>query len=127
MISEKYYDGFENEVEVVIYYYDSNNNKLGIKIWEGYFENLLSGCFNGNANTGGLMESYITHEGFYDEKPWEIKNIQTAIYELERFDEGNVETENINIINIVKQIRGDLISLMKEALKNNISIYIEYD
>ncbi len=32
MINEKYYDGFEGEVEVLFYYYDNMGNHNGFRI-----------------------------------------------------------------------------------------------
>ena len=98
MINEKYYKGFEGEVEIVLYYFAEDGEKNGWKLWEGYFENLLSGCFGNEIKNTGLLDSYVTHEGFYDEKPWKIKDISTAICEIGQFEKENVVTESSNML-----------------------------
>lgn len=127
MINEKYYKGFEGEIEIVLYYFGEDGEKNGWKLWEGYFENLLAGCFGNEIKNTGLLDSYVTHEGFYDEKPWKIKDIFTAICEIGQFEKENVVTESSNMLLTLEEIKNDLLQFLEAAINNNNEVFVDYD
>ena len=126
MIDNKYRINYMYEIEIEIYYKNNNSEKIGYKIWRGYFENLLDGCYGENIAEDGILHGYMLQEEWYDEKPWEIRNIDTAILELERYNKNNVKSGD-DILDKLEDLKKELIKLLKEAKENNHSVYIEYD
>ena len=59
MIDKTYNQGFDGEKEVVIYNL-TNSGKEGYEIWEGYFDNLLDGCYHDKIAKGGILYGYKT-------------------------------------------------------------------
>lgn len=57
----------------------------------------MSGCFFAEPLYTGLLKSYITQEGFYEEKPWKILDNKTVINELNQFNTSNLEIESLDI------------------------------
>ena len=128
MIDDKYFEGFEGEREVYIYYVDKKTQeKTGLLIWEGYFEFLLSACYFKNFEPGGLLECYFYVNGFYDDSPWKIKNILLVIKELNKFDVNNVESNDGDTINVLIKLRKEILSFLKKANKEKEDVYIEYN
>ena len=127
MVDNSYYKGFEGEVEVEIYYLDENNKRIGYKLWEGYFENILSGAFSEKHNSGGLLESYVSHGGWYDEVPWRVKDITLAITELKQFRKENLEPELKNMSQRLQEIDIKLVKFFENCQKEKRIVYIEYD
>lgn len=127
MIDNKYYQGFEGELDVDIYYTNDENEHIGFKLWEGYFENILSGVYHENYKSDGLLNSYVLHEGWYDEAPWKVKNIFTAIAELNQYDENNIEPELKNLFSALQEITKKLIMLFEDCKNQKKDIYIDYD
>ena len=126
MIETKYIQGFEEEGEVFGYSANKADNR-GLRIWEGYFENLLSGCYSEHFQPGGLMECYCNQNGFYEESPWKIKNLKVAINDLEGFKADNVETTIPEMKKTVLALKDELVSFIKEALENKREVLIEYN
>ncbi|WP_312071751.1 hypothetical protein [Anaerotignum propionicum] len=93
MIDESFYDGYEGVNEVVVYY-NQDSDKIGFKIWNGYFVNLLSGCYNIEIHTDGLLICYQNQDGFYEEQGWRIKNIDVVISELENYSDNHIESQS---------------------------------
>ena len=131
MINEKYYKGFEYEVEIVIYYLSNDNEKVGWKIWNGYFETLLSGCFFKGYSDKGILSSWNSDNGFYDEKPWAIKDTSAVIHELMQFSTNNFETTSEPgsdpLIRAVSELKEDLLLFFEDASENNSVVFIESD
>jgi hypothetical protein len=129
MINEKYYQGFEYEVEVVIYYLSFTGEKVGWKIWVGYFETLLSGCFFVGISDSGILGSWTSHEGFFDEKPWKVKNNSTVIFELKQFafEKTEIESESNHMYQVTLKLYEDLLKFFEDAEKNQYEVFIEYD
>lgn len=124
MIESKYNDGYEGEGGVLLYYH--NGQKEGMLIWEGYFEFLLSACFNKNFQVGGLIESYYNHNGFYETSPWKIKDLRVVIKELKDFKKEEIGTNSPDIIHTVTNLRNELISFLEVPLIEKKDVYIEY-
>jgi hypothetical protein len=131
MIDEKYYKGFEYEIEVIIYYLLDGGEKKGWKIWEGYFETLFSGCYFKGYSDTGILSSWNEHIGFYDEKPWAIKDNSTVVHELIQFSTDNIETTSEpgsdSLIQAVSELKEDLLLFFKNASENKWVVFIEYD
>jgi hypothetical protein len=126
MIDESFYDGYEGVNEVVVYY-NQDSDKIGFKIWNGYFVNLLSGCYNIEIHTDGLLICYQNQDGFYEEQGWRIKNIDVVISELENYSDNHIESQSSVMLTMLSIIKEKLITLLEEAKKSEKIVYIDYD
>lgn len=127
MINENYYKGFEGEKDLDIYYYQEDGEKTGLKIWDGYFELLLSACWLGQVSKGGLLECYADREGFYEEKPWRISNIDVVIKELLQYSPEFEKDISLSMKETLSVLQKDLLMLLDFAVLHNKDIYIDFD
>ncbi|AIS61075.1 Uncharacterised protein [Listeria ivanovii subsp. londoniensis] len=114
---DDYYKGFEGYPEIDFYVY-INGEKMGIEMWDGYFDKIMNELSPINGKWTSLAYYYHLDEGWYDESPWEIPNNKEALELLE-----TVETSQLDVIS--HEILLKLINLLKENINN--TIYIEYD
>lgn len=77
-----------------------------------------------NLEKEGIIKAYFNHEGWYDDSPWAIKDIQLTIKQLKSFDLGKVQQSDI-----IKNVLPDLVQEMIQFLENarNTNVVIEYD
>lgn len=127
MINNKYYIGFQGEPEILFYFKDNDNEKVGFRIWIGYFEYLLGASVSNTIVTGGIIENFVNQEGWYDESPWRIQNSQKAILELGQFNVDNVESKEESIIRILPELQKDMVTLLENSNQNNKILYIAYE
>ncbi|MGG3963811.1 hypothetical protein [Heyndrickxia faecalis] len=117
VINRKYYSGFEGEPELV-----SVNGENKLIIWIGYFEAILDALLETNVEKKGILKEYITHEGWYDDSPWVLKNIQLTIKQLRHFDLDKLcQSDNI------KSVLPHLVQEMIQFLENAKSEYVEIE
>ena len=67
MLNNKYYDGYEGEERIKIWFEDDNSEEIGFIIWNGFFNTILEGCFYSDFQKNGIIECYYNQNGFYDE------------------------------------------------------------
>ena len=96
---------------------------LGYEIWDGYFENLLRGCYNDKIVKGGILYGYMTQEEWCDISPWKIENVRLAVDELEFFSEENIPEMHIMFTEL-RDIQQKLLSLLKDAQEHSHDIFI---
>lgn len=126
MLNNKYYDGYEGEERIKIWFEDDNSEEIGFIIWHGFFNTILEGCFYSDFQKNGIIECYYNQNGFYDEI-WEMIHPEIVLEELRRFNDNSLDTQNKEIIVIVKEVIGQLISLINAAVSKKEKIYIEYE
>lgn len=119
LLNKKYYEGFEGESELVLV---NEENKL--IIWNGYFEAILEALLETNLEKEGIIKEYFYHEGWYDDSPWAIKDLQLTIKQLENFDLNKVHQSD-NIKNVLPDLVQEIIQFLKNARNGNV--VIEYD
>ncbi|MGE8075501.1 dihydroorotate dehydrogenase (quinone) [Listeria welshimeri] len=113
---DNYYKGFEGNPEIDIYTF-SKNKKVGIEMWDGYFDKIMSAVQPVNSEWTSLAYYYNLYEGWYDESPWEIPNNQEALKQFESIDKSTLDK-------VSREILTKIIELLKNNLRN--SIFIEY-
>ncbi|WP_271001601.1 dihydroorotate dehydrogenase (quinone) [Listeria seeligeri] len=113
---EDFYKGFEGYPEIDFYTY-IDDMKLGIEMWEGYFDNIMKEINPSNGRWTSLAYYYHLDEGWYDESPWEIPSNTEALELLETIHISNLDT-------ITQEILLKLINLLKKNI--NSQFYIEY-
>ncbi|OJU18136.1 MAG: hypothetical protein BGN88_04975 [Clostridiales bacterium 43-6] len=126
MIDNTYNQGFGSEKEVVIYSV-TPKGKEGYEMWDGYFENLLRGCYNDKIVKGGILYGYMTLTEWQDESPWRIENVYLALNELTLFSEQNMQPKMDCMSKELREIQEKLLILLKDAVVKGYDVYIEYD
>ena len=58
MLNRQYYEGYEGEGEVKIWYEDGQDEN-GIVIWIGFWETILEGCYIPDYQSNGIIECYF--------------------------------------------------------------------
>ena len=124
MIDNSYNQGFGAEKEVVIYFI-TPQGKEGYEMWDGYFENLLRGCYNDKIVEGGILYGYMTQEAWCDESPWKIENVRLALNELEKFSEEKIPEMQI-MYEELRDIQQKLLELLSCASERGYDVFIEY-
>lgn len=125
MLNNKHYEGYEGEEKVKIWH-EENSKEIGFVIWAGFFNTILEGCFHSDFQKNGIIECYYNQDGFFDEI-WEMKQPEIVLKELSGFNETSLDTQNEEIIVIAKEIIGELVSLISEAVSKKEKIFIEYE
>ena len=120
-LNEKYYDGFDPEPEINIYCAPDE----GLKIWEGYFETLLSGCYQGYKSEDGLLSPHCHVDGYYDEDEWLLPSIETAIHEIQAYDPEKIEMYGSLMQESIKSLQKDLLQFLEKAQKEGKKVYIQ--
>ena len=125
MIDNTYNQGFGAEKEVVVYSV-TPKGKEGYEMWDGYFENLLDGCYHDKIVKGGILYGYMTLTEWQDESPWKIENVPLALDELKLFSEGKIP-EMKSMFQKLRDIQQKLLSLLKYASEHGYDVFIEYN
>ncbi|MGX7418089.1 hypothetical protein ACWOFR_04710 [Carnobacterium gallinarum] len=118
MINNKLFDGYEGEAELT---FTANENKL--IIWNGYFETILDNLLDCEVEKRGIITEYFAHEGWYDDSPWLIEDVNLTIGQLKYFDSSKINQ------NSLKKDLDELIDVIISFLQDNslTDIYIEYN
>ena len=126
IVNSKFYDSFEGYPEIH-FIYETKEQVNRFVIWEGYFETLLSACFSEDIREGGLLHSYRNADGFYDESPWKIPNIDIAINELGLFKKTEIQSDSNDMIMAVENLKSELLSFLTEPQNRGLEVYIDYN
>lgn len=129
-VNDTYYAGFEGEPEIRLIYKDSDESYI-LKIWNGYFDTLLDCLVQIESAQSNILSEYYAHEGWYEESPWEVKNIRENLQLFTSFDINNLTEEEAksltNILPVIPDLKNDIIILLERAVNGNGNVYIEYD
>ncbi|MCG7408432.1 hypothetical protein MH117_13460 [Paenibacillus sp. ACRRX] len=128
MINDSYYVGFEGEPEI-IFMFENLNERYELKLWNGYFETLLD-CMLAQVQSGILNEYYV-YEGWYEESPWEITNIEEAIQLFKSLDANKLAEyggkASKNIISMLPALTCDIVTFLEQANDSGTRVYIIYE
>ncbi len=127
MLNQDFFMDYDYEIHIEIYTINEHNEKIGYNLWSGYLENLLDGCYMVGVKEDGILNGYVQHSEWYDEKPWKIRNLETAISELENFKEEQISEMSKMMIDEIINLKCKLIKLLNEAKENGRDVFIEYD
>ncbi|MCF7618519.1 hypothetical protein [Bacillus sonorensis] len=119
MINTKFYDGFEGEPELIL---SDGENKL--IIWNGYFETILDSLLDKNIEKEGIIKEYFNHEGWYDDSPWVIQDLDLTIDQMKSFDINTLDVSE-DMKNVLPDIVKEIIQFLENA--KNKTVVIEYD
>ncbi|TKI56923.1 hypothetical protein E8L90_16430 [Brevibacillus antibioticus] len=130
MINSSYYVGFEGEPELTLIY-ENLNDRYELRLWNGYFETLLDCMFEQVTDQSGILYEYSIYEGWYEESPWEIKNIKEAIQLFKSFDATKLTEDRVkvskNIIATLPALASDIVTFLEQAITNGNRVFIVYE
>lgn len=113
---DNYYEGFEGNPEIDIYTF-VDNEKVGIEMWDGYFDEIMRKVQSVDGKWQSLAYYYNLYEGWYDDSPWQIPNNEEALNQFKSIDKSDLD-------NIPQEILTKLIKLLEK--NRNQAIFIEY-
>ncbi|MDR4433585.1 MULTISPECIES: hypothetical protein [Bacillus] len=119
MLNTKFYDGFEGEPELALF--DGENKFI---MWNGYFETLLKALLDNNLEKEGIIKEYFYQEGWYDDSPWVIEDVQLAINQMKSFDVSKLDASDGFKEELVELVQ-EIIQFLENA--KNKTVVIEYD
>ncbi|OWR31281.1 hypothetical protein CDO73_07725 [Saccharibacillus sp. O23] len=125
-----YYLGFEGYPEIDLISKNNMDIKT-LKLWVGYFETILDLMSQYEDIEGGILYEYYLHNGWYEESPWELKNLESAIqlfkdFNLEQIDEKMLQ-ESSSIVPILPKVACEIADFLEQALSSKSEVYICYD
>jgi hypothetical protein len=113
-----FYNGFEGEGEIQFIRLLNDGNKNVIRIWEGYFDDLM-GKFEPTPNGWiGLAYYYNLDEGWYEDSPWKIPNIIEALQQFKGIEGAEFRFQES------KSVINEICNLLKNALEDHNCVYI---
>lgn len=114
-----YYDGFESEPEIKFVMNTAENSSV-IRMWVGYFDEIMRMIPPVNDEWIGITYQYNMEEGWYDESPWVIPELNTLRNQIELAKDSVTDTT-------IKSICANLVSMIDDALQTNNQIFIVYE
>lgn len=129
-VNNLYYRGFEGEPDIA-FAFENDAGTHRFIMWIGYFETLLSSMLTYESPQNEFLATYNLHEGWYEDNPWEINNLNEVIQLFEAFDlnkiPGSVRAQSANIMSSLPKLVEDLLKFLANARKNHDKVYILYD
>lgn len=118
-LNRKYYEGFEGEPEIQFICTNGNSHKVYI-IWEGYFDEIMRLMEPNDNGWTGLAYFYNMYLGWYEESPWEIKDLKGALKQFELIDDHQLCDKAQEILALICDI-------LRKAIFNNFKVFIARD
>jgi len=90
IVNSKYYEGYEGEGEMQFIRHFSNGDKFILRIWDGYFDQIMGLIEPEESGWTGLAYYYNVEEPWWEE-PWRIPDIDIVLEQLQ-----NIKTDSLN-------------------------------
>lgn len=130
IVNNSYYTGFESESEIALVYEKTNEIQV-LKMWTGYFDTMLDLMCQYEAYNDGILYEYYIHEGWYEESPWELTNLDATIQLFKSFNLQNVDIAAIeaspNIVPTLPEVAREITRFLEHAKSSESNVYIIYD
>jgi hypothetical protein len=118
-IHADFYKGFEGEPEIRFIYQKPDSQDVLLKVWIGYFDLLMSVVHPTTNGWSGLSYFYHFDKGWFEESPWEIKDISSVIVEFRSMDVSVLDQDSLNVWN-------HILKMFQSAQSLGGKIFIEY-
>ena len=117
-----FYEGYEGAAEIQFINISNGNINKIIKIWAGFFDDIMENIAPEPTGWVSLSYYYHLHEGWYDMyEPWKISDLEPALKQFQNVRNASFRfPETLNIIN-------SLCDLLYQAVENGEQVYILYD
>lgn len=119
-IIRNYYNGYEGEPEIQFIRILQDGQKLLLRIWIGFFDNIMTAIKPDLNGWTGLAYYYHLVEGWYDKSPWEIPSIDKAVEQFEKIDISCFDENTMNVY-------ADICKLLRDAQASNEKVWIAYE
>lgn len=113
-----FYTGYEGEGEIQFIHVLDNGNKNIIRIWDGYFDDIMEKIEPEASGWTGLAYYYNLAEGWYDESPWKIPNLIETLQQIKETKDAKFRFQ------CSKKILDELCNLLNNAIANENCVYI---
>ena len=113
-----FYSGFEGEGEIEFIRLCKSGDKDIIRIWDGYFDDVMEKFEPVENGWTGLAYYYNLCEGWNTESPWKIPDVHDALKQLESIKNKNMRYEKSH------EVLAEICNLLVEAVKQNEEILI---
>lgn len=107
-INNDYYIGFEGEPEIQFIYRKGNNSEIFI-VWEGYFDQIMRLIKPDDDGWKGLAYYYNMYLGWYEESPWMVQDLRSALMEFESINNKMLSDEAGEILKKICDMFNDAI------------------
>lgn len=115
-----YYIGFEGEPEIIISIKEKGKISDFIRIWEGYFNNIMQQVECDNGKWTSLAYYFNLEVGWYDESPWLVENVKEAYRQLNSIDINELQ-------DIEREVLKGILSCFEYAMENQLDVFISYE
>ncbi|GAB1159750.1 hypothetical protein YWY31_57750 [Paenibacillus illinoisensis] len=116
IINSKYYEGYEGEGEIQFIRHLSNGDKYILRIWDGYFDEIMREIQPEDNGWTGLAYYYNVEEPWW-ETPWKIPDLPIVLKQLQE-----IQTEFLNVE--VKKLLIELCDILSDSSILNESVWI---
>lgn len=125
-----YYTGFEGEPEIV-FSVQFEQKTFEFKMWIGYFDSILSNVNLINNINNYFFYLYSVHEGWFDNSPYEIKDVNEIIEVFDSFEVDKLsddkKTQLNTLTSTLQEVKDSVIEFLKFAVANECSVTISYE
>ncbi len=121
-IVDKYYIGYEGEPEIQIIRKNVQGNTFILRIWSGFFDDIMNAVEPGEKGWSSLAYYYNLHSGWYEESPWLMKDINAALEQLKGIKKDKLSPSR-GSINVLIEI----IKIFEDAKIFGDSVLIAYE
>ena len=113
-----FYTGFEGEPEYIFLIDSAPTRRL--RIWSGYVDSILMALEAKKPEWVSIFKFYQLEEGWFDESPWVVPDVQIAFEQLTLLHSSELE-------GAVQSVYLALCTLFQEAIQTNRNVMIFYD
>lgn len=118
-ILKDFYIGFEGEPEIIFYFENSENQRVLLKAWIGYFDSIMAAIQPNETGWSGLTYYYHMDTAWFKESPWRIPDLGDALNNLQSANITELDQETINFYQKLSE-------LLREAQSLDGEVWIEY-
>ena len=113
-----FYKGYEGGDEIQFIEISPNGSRNIIRMWDAFFHDFIEKIKPEKEGWTSLAYYYHLDEGWYDESPWEIRDILKALEQLEQLRNIDFNFEE------TREIYNEVCKLLDSALNTNSRVYI---
>lgn len=117
-IINDYYSGFEGEGEIQFIHLHSNGDESVIRIWDGYFDDIMEQFEPEGNGWTGLAYYYNLCEGWNDSSPWKIPDVHDALRQFKGLRIKNMRFKESH------KVLSEIFNLLTKALEQNEDVWI---
>ena len=118
-IVRDHYRGFEGEPEIQFVRHLPDGRQIILRMWDGYFDAIMNLVEPSVDGWNGLALPYHLDTGWYEESPWEVKNLSEVSDQVCEIDESLLDQQ-------VQSVLEDMRSLLGQALEAGDHVFILY-